>query len=466
MTTVATNGESYLSLAEVEMYAYSADLVQIPTVGALSVQTTLYAPPYQADNALDGNPNTFTHTAGPSTEPGWQALLPRSEIISRIVVGNRLGCCPERFSDITIEILSGANATSLLNYNLSTGGTVVFNSGVWNANNSLEGPRHFQFDFPVPVRGNFIRVRRLFAQANLAPEFLSISEVEIYGLTKEAEFCGNPFGNCATYCVGLGERSGCSGCVGTKGTCTWCSDPNNDAVGACVLAGRGTTCGTDVLSTRISGWEEGNHNCPSNPLAEPKLNGKSLSAKHREHSFSFAFDSQFCDFPTEPWFVDKWSNAPALTAFTLTSSSPCSLVNTHFGLFPGAKTKEDMLELVDENCRTDTNPLASGRGRECMRLMQSAYCSANCPAYGSPRGRPCFDWDNLFRACGAWASPFDRIPLDVDPLNNGCPLDPNNLLKAASFEAKCDPNMTVVKYSGLWEETFGLYEPLEVEVAE
>jgi hypothetical protein len=151
-----------------------------------------------------------------------------------------------------------------------------------------------------------------------------------------------------------------------------------------------------------------------------------------------------------------------LTAFTSEAETPCAVVNTHFGRFPGADNITHLLALVSQRCRSSESPLRTGIGRECMRLMQTAFCSSSCPAYGSAKGRPCFNWDAMFRACGKWASATTRISLDTASVDNGCPLDPNNIPKASSLEAKCD-NETPITYTGLWEATFGLYDPLPAE---
>jgi hypothetical protein len=189
------------------------------------------------------------------------------------------------------------------------------------------------------------------------------------------------------------------------------------------------------------------------------LKGTGLSSAHIESSFSFSFESKFCDFPIEPYHVDRFANAPSLTAYNRLSSTPCYVANTQFGLIPGAKTSAELKALIQSKCRSNIDPLATESGRQCMRLMQSAYCSASCPPYGEPRGRPCFNWELLFRACAPWSSPSERLIFDTAPLFNGCPLDPNNILQAYPNEVKCDPEMSI-KPSGLWEENFGLYDPL------
>jgi hypothetical protein len=346
-------------------------------------------------------------------------------------------------------------------------GTVVYTSDLLNFNNTLLSPTKLEVLLTSPLQVNFIRVCRLSSNFPRAPStalideanILSLGEVEVFGLTKEAEFCGNPFDNCALYCVGVGERSGCSGCAATNGTCTWCADPNNQALGACVILERGATCGTDVLKTRISTWEPSNHLCPKDFIQERRQKGKNIHHSHREWSFSEAHVSNFCQFPQSPYVVDRWAGARGLSASTLRTQTTCAAVNSHFGLLPGAMNKTHFLKLVGDNCRSSENPLLTGIGRECMRLMQTAYCSSFCPQYGSPRGRPCFDWDTMFRACGKWATPTSRIDFDTAPLENGCPLDPNNIPKASVIEKKCDP-FTPIVYSGLWEETFGLYTPI------
>ena len=108
-------------------------------------------------------------------------------------------------------------------------------------------------------------------------------------------------------------------------------------------------------------------------------------------------------------------------------------------------------------------------------------CTVGCVPYGTAKSRPCFNWDNLFKVCAPWTDgPDARAASDVLPLGNGCPLDPNNLPKAASDDVVCDADQYAtspltacsiyapikidsnaarfsVRPSGRFEKTFGLY---------
>ena len=136
---------------------------------------------------------------------------------------------------------------------------------------------------------------------------LSIAEIRLYSPDKENEFCGSHLGGCARYCLGIGERSGCSGCAATKGACEWCTDPANGASGVCLAAGEGRTCGTSAFSSRLQSWKNGASLCPVNVTREPYEKGypPTFSARHREHSFSHSHNSWFCQFPIEPMVVDR-----------------------------------------------------------------------------------------------------------------------------------------------------------------
>jgi len=154
-----------LPLAAFTIFALpsSAELIPLDTgTPAQSSQVGGFA----AGNALDDVSN-FTHTQGTDDNPTWQVLLPETyafgviEAFNRAASGGVLDCCPSRLRDITIQVLefNGDVTTDF------TGGTVVFESDLLNAENVVGGGT----DSSGPVsltadaggaRGNMIRIIR------------------------------------------------------------------------------------------------------------------------------------------------------------------------------------------------------------------------------------------------------------------------------------------------------------------
>lgn len=58
------------------------------------------------DQAIDGDPTTFTHTASDDDASSWSVDLGAAYELSRVVIRNRVGCCASRLRDITVTLLA------------------------------------------------------------------------------------------------------------------------------------------------------------------------------------------------------------------------------------------------------------------------------------------------------------------------------------------------------------------------
>ena len=76
---------------------------------------------YPAENAVDGNPDTFTHTAD-VIDSYWMADLGQVQPIDRVEIVNRNSCCDDRLSGLVLRIYDGASN--------SVAATVLSNPGL------------------------------------------------------------------------------------------------------------------------------------------------------------------------------------------------------------------------------------------------------------------------------------------------------------------------------------------------
>jgi len=103
---------------------------------------------YPADNAMDGDPDSFTHTAN-VPDGYWTADLGRVVTIDRVEIMNRSSCCDKRLSGLVLRILDG-NSNSVASAVLSNPGL----GGTWT------------FSPTASVRGRWIRVGLENGQTN------------------------------------------------------------------------------------------------------------------------------------------------------------------------------------------------------------------------------------------------------------------------------------------------------------
>lgn len=116
---------------------------------------------HDAFKAVDGSINSFTATSNKCTSL-WQVHLGGMHEVDSIIIYNRLGCCPERLSNFTLELL-------------------VPKDGFWVTNayveveNEMGAVGVFIFPEGARSRGSIVRVQLKGCG------FLSLAEVEVYG---------------------------------------------------------------------------------------------------------------------------------------------------------------------------------------------------------------------------------------------------------------------------------------------
>merc|ERR1712106_839230 len=161
-----SRANEYLSLAEVEVFgvikpAPQKVLNNIAKGKVATQSSTCHGGP--AARAVDGNNSgvwghgSVSHTCKYAMNT-WSVTLGPS-VITKIVIWNRTDCCAERIKGAKLEILNGDELVASRNIDSST--------------------RSFTFDFEDVV-GSVVKVSR-------ANEYLSLAEVEVFGVIKPAE---------------------------------------------------------------------------------------------------------------------------------------------------------------------------------------------------------------------------------------------------------------------------------------
>jgi hypothetical protein len=192
---------------------------------------------------------------------------------------------------------------------------------------------------------------------------------------------------------------------------------------------------------------------------------------------TYTNEGSFCSFPTEPFMVDTFSHSDVPLHFGKDEARfprMCEVVRKSFGLWPAANgpsfyselrafDKPSLLALVNTLCFPapgiiPSDPYSTSMGRECIRAMQSAYCSTGCTEYGKAQGRLCPNRyrDYLYRVCAPWTAGMLAYNPVSGPLKNGCPLDPNNLPWDGTHDAFCDEDVFHLQGSSFFEDFFGL----------
>lgn len=139
----------------------------------VATQSTDFSSSYPASSALDDEWSTFTHTATGDFTPWWQVDLGDTATLTDIVLLNRLGCCPERLYNVTVEILDADERTiwtsTLLNA-VPTDGTPTSPGDTLDAG------------LDEVVRGRFVRVSKEAVGGTYESEWLTLAEVQVMGL--------------------------------------------------------------------------------------------------------------------------------------------------------------------------------------------------------------------------------------------------------------------------------------------
>jgi len=121
-------GNYRVGLAEVRVFGilnapYGPEPIMPPTNSVRVWQSSDLSGSYPAANAVDGNINTFTHTADIANSY-WMADLGRTVPLDRIEIVNRLDCCAERLANLVLRVFDGSsnNVSSAVLTNVGLGG--------------------------------------------------------------------------------------------------------------------------------------------------------------------------------------------------------------------------------------------------------------------------------------------------------------------------------------------------------
>lgn len=126
---------------------------------------------FDGSRAVDGiiYGGNITHTNSGDLAPFWEVDLEQTQLIDNITVYNRIGCCPDRLYNITVEVRNAADA-------------VVYTSDVFNPVPSGGTPpadpgASFSIDLPgAGVNGSKVRVVK---EVTAGSEWLSLTEVQV-----------------------------------------------------------------------------------------------------------------------------------------------------------------------------------------------------------------------------------------------------------------------------------------------
>lgn len=135
------------------------DLTKRP--GVIATQKTSYANNrYPAQNAIDGNFDTFNHTTN-QEGTWWQVKFPKLVYIDHITIYNRKDCCRDRFTDVDVEILDEQQ-------NIVWKQTII---------RSIENQYEFSLT-NIHIQGQYVRI----VQETKPPQnFLHMGEVQVWG---------------------------------------------------------------------------------------------------------------------------------------------------------------------------------------------------------------------------------------------------------------------------------------------
>jgi len=181
---------------------------------------------------------------------------------------------------------------------------------------------------------------------------------------------------------------------------------------------------------------QANYRCPVDPRQEPTIGGGiGISAAQSESYFSHTFVSDFCDFPVDPWVVDRTSygalgSALGSTLFPGSGIPPsqelCQVTNSPdtfnveaFPDFLGVRFTPslNLKTYLDENGHLPREIKNLHQLRNCARMVQTAYCNQFCPQYNVDRGIfvTLKSAERFQKQCGEFVNPYALILGGADP---------------------------------------------------
>ncbi|MCA9150846.1 MAG: discoidin domain-containing protein, partial [Planctomycetales bacterium] len=122
---------------------------------------------FPASNAIDNNPNTFSHTAVTDRNASWSVEFDGERLVDSLTLDNRLDCCRDRLRDLVVRVFDANN-------------NQVFVSPTLNPGNTLNSP--LSINVPIPnVVGKRITVSRIANPNDLTSNgnILSFGEVRV-----------------------------------------------------------------------------------------------------------------------------------------------------------------------------------------------------------------------------------------------------------------------------------------------
>jgi len=275
-------------------------------------------------------------------------------------------------------------------------------------------------------------------------------------------------------CLLIGAGTGCSGCNSGAFDCEWCTPAGNDG-------DINSQCLPRGYCDSIPGFVPDHRQCPDDPAKEPHYHGtfaENNIGAHFARDWSPSFDSEYCDFPEQPWVVDRTSVAGGW----LNPAEGCRRVNNQLAVGQRGKIEE---------CLFGTPPSYGGLGHkkltvrqeECIRLYQSYLCTFSCPHYGDAWNKNfvCKDYcDRLNQVCGSELLSCLRhgqyIPMScIEPTPTTPCSRPELVPASGKFEydlcfygdpRRCaDKDCEVTAVTGVWPDTLVTfrndYEPYE-----
>ena len=149
-------------------------------LGRPATESSNYDGLYPASHAVDGNPDTFSHSAASDMAPWWMIDLGASTTIAEVDLINRTQGWKGRLRDITIEILGADGTTVLLTSPLLNPGNTL-GGGV---NDYANGPTELVWSLDNMVDGRFVRLsRRVETDGSASIDdrgALALAEVGVY----------------------------------------------------------------------------------------------------------------------------------------------------------------------------------------------------------------------------------------------------------------------------------------------
>jgi hypothetical protein len=235
---------------------------------------------------------------------------------------------------------------------------------------------------------------------------------------------------------------GCSGCVhGKYDACEWITVEEIDLCAPlgyyeAIVNYLSATLGSSTNNIKAllnNELQKLSDNCPADPTKEPQLRSHGLNIAIAAISYSHAFTSDWCEFPREPWVVDRTAFTSSLlggegefpvkynTTKVPYAQQVCTAANTPILQEPtGAivirsspMNNFDMKSIIKTYTNTGLPPGIVGvvQMAECARLLQSVYCNQYCPEYGVDSGIVTCRKDMLrfVRTCGnTFGFPFNN----------------------------------------------------------